>query len=197
MRDDPSVVALVVRARDGDQTAWDDLVERYAPLVWSICGRFRLSRLDIDDVAQSVWMRLVERLAVLREPAALPGWLATTTQRECLRVIRVAQRSADSERAFGFDTVRETEPDAVDHDILEAERDAALRQAFSELGEPCRALLGMLIEDPPVPYSSISARLGMPVGSIGPNRSRCLDALRRRPALAGFVERDHPTAKRR
>ncbi|MBN6052407.1 sigma-70 family RNA polymerase sigma factor, partial [Nonomuraea sp. RK-328] len=75
MRDDPIVIALVTRARKGDQGAWNELVERYLPLVWSICRRYRLSRPDADDVAQTVCLRLVEHLAVLRVPAALPGWL--------------------------------------------------------------------------------------------------------------------------
>jgi RNA polymerase sigma factor (sigma-70 family) len=92
MRDDPSVIALVARVGDGDQEAWNELVERYAPLVWSICVRYQLSRQDIDDVGQSVWLLLVEQIGKLREPAALPGWLATTTRRECLRILRAGRR---------------------------------------------------------------------------------------------------------
>ena len=92
MRDDSSVSALVARARDGDQPAWNELVERYAPLVWSICNRYRLSRQDIDDIGQTVWLLLVEQLGNIRQPAALPGWLATTTQRECLRVAEGSQQ---------------------------------------------------------------------------------------------------------
>src|SRR4051794_30600656 len=72
MPDDPTVTLLVRRARQGDSKAWDELVERYAPLVWSICRRHRLSRTDSEDVGQSVWLRLVEHLSELREPAALP-----------------------------------------------------------------------------------------------------------------------------
>jgi len=92
MRDDPSVIRLVERARDGDQHAWNELVVRYAPLVWSVCHRYQLNRTDIDDVGQTVWLLLVEQLGNLRVSAALPGWLATTTQRECLRVLRAARR---------------------------------------------------------------------------------------------------------
>jgi len=73
MRDDPSVFVLVARAADGDQEAWDEIVERYAPLLWSICARYRLSPDDSKDAGQTVWMLLVERLGSLREPAALPG----------------------------------------------------------------------------------------------------------------------------
>src|ERR1039457_1588408 len=74
MRDDPSVITLVARVGDGDQGAWNELIERYAPLVWSICVRYQLNRQDIDDVGQSVWLLLVEQIGSLREPAALPGW---------------------------------------------------------------------------------------------------------------------------
>ena len=82
---------LVARARGGDKRAWDALVERYAPLIWSICRRYRLGRDDADDVGQSVWMRLVDQLDKIRNPAALAGWLATTTRRECGRLVRAAR----------------------------------------------------------------------------------------------------------
>ena len=91
MRSDPSVVTLVARAAQYDQQAWDELVERYIPLVWSICVRYQLSSHDIEDVSQSVWLGLVSHLNQLRDPAALPGWLATTTRRECVRVRRAAR----------------------------------------------------------------------------------------------------------
>src|SRR4029434_3884491 len=93
MRDDPSVVALVTRAAGGDQQAWDELIERYAPLVWAICPRYRLSNHDIEDVGQNVWLLLVEQLGKLREPAALPGWLAATTARRCLRRVATGPRA--------------------------------------------------------------------------------------------------------
>src|SRR6266576_1518803 len=91
MRNDPPVTGLVIRARNGDKAAWDALVERYAPLIWSICRRYRLDRVDADDVAQSVWLHLLQHLGDLRDPAALPGWLATTARRECGRVVRAAR----------------------------------------------------------------------------------------------------------
>src|SRR5271165_3985903 len=79
VRDD-STAALVIRARNGEKQAWDELIERYAPLIWSICRGYRLSRADADDVGQSVWLGLLDHLASLRDPTALPGWLATTTR---------------------------------------------------------------------------------------------------------------------
>jgi hypothetical protein len=81
------VAILVMRARNGDEHAWEALVERYAPLVWSLCRRYRLDGADASDVGQNVWLRLVNQLGKIRDPAALPGWLATTTRRECQRVL--------------------------------------------------------------------------------------------------------------
>jgi RNA polymerase sigma factor (sigma-70 family) len=187
MRDDPSVVALVVRAADGDQSAWDAIVERYAPLVYAICTRYRLSRHDIEDVSQTVWLLLVEHLGQLRVSAALPGWLATTTARECLRVLKAANRS--EWRGGGWDDSRQFVDDrALDEEILMAERNADLRALFAELPPRCQQLLSMLINDPPYSYARIHEELGIPVGSIGPQRARCLDRLRRSEAFVALTE---------
>jgi RNA polymerase sigma factor (sigma-70 family) len=187
MCDDPSVTDLVTRARHGDQHAWDILVERYAPLVWSICCRYRLSRADTDDVGQTVWLRLVAQLDNLRDPAALGGWIATTTRRECGRVCRAAQRPHTAWWELDTGNIPDTGAEPADAGLLAAERHAALRQAFACLPSSCQQLLAILIEDPPLPYAQISARLGIPVGSIGPTRSRCLQKLRRHPALAALI----------
>jgi RNA polymerase sigma factor (sigma-70 family) len=181
VRDDPYVVALVTRAAGSDESAWHELVDRYAPLVWSICVRYQLSGADIEDVGQTVWLGLVEQLASekLREPAALPGWLATTASRECLRVVTASQRMAtrlDDTPEFADDVV-------IDEEILRAERDGALRAAFAELPPPCHQLLAMLFSDPPHSYTQISATLGIRMGSIGPQRARCLERLRRSDTL--------------
>ena len=87
VRDDLEVPSLLARTRNGEEQAWDALVDRYAPLIWSICRRYRLADADAKDVSQSVWLHLVDHLGRIRDPAALPGWLATTTRRECGRVL--------------------------------------------------------------------------------------------------------------
>ncbi len=110
MRDDPAVISLVTRARDGDQAAWNEIVDRYAPLVWGICRRYQLNRSDTDDVAQTVWLLLVEQLDRLRQPAALPGWIATTTARECLRVLRTASRHDHAELPADGRPTRASQP---------------------------------------------------------------------------------------
>ncbi|MFY9931502.1 MAG: sigma-70 family RNA polymerase sigma factor [Streptosporangiaceae bacterium] len=184
MRDDPSVVALVHGASGGDQDAWNELVERYAPLVYTICTRYRLSNHDVEDVGQSVWLLLVEQLGKLREPAALPGWLATTTARECLRVVTAASR-AERAGAGLDDSLQFVDDTVIDEEILMAERNALLRAAFAELPPRCQQLLSMLISDPPHSYAEIHTQLDIPVGSIGPQRARCLDRLRRSDA---FIE---------
>lgn len=188
LRDDAAVVTLVTRASDGDKTAWDEIVERYAPLVWSICSRYRLDRVDANDVGQNVWLRLVEKLSTLREPAALPGWLATTTHRECLQAIRATEKQRKIERRVGSES--DVVIPAVEQEILAAERNAAFRRALGQLSARCRRLLSMLLQDPPVPYAEISTTLSMPVGSIGPSRARCLEKLRRSPPLAAFFDQD-------
>lgn len=174
MRDDPSVVDLVRRARDGDKGAWDEIVERYATLVWGVCRRYGLSGPDADDVGGAVWLRLVENLGTIREPAALAGWLATTTRRECLLLLRSKKRSVPIEDL----EVTDSGSPAADEWLLVEEQRHALRMAFAELSARCRQLLSILFEDPPPAYTEISATLAMPVGAIGPNRKRCLDRLR-------------------
>jgi RNA polymerase sigma factor (sigma-70 family) len=187
MRDDSVVTDLVIRARHGDQRAWDTLVERYALLVWSICRSYRLSRADTDDVGQTVWLRLVAHLVRLRDPAALTSWITTTTRRECGKVHRAARLSQTAWWDVDAGTIPDPGTEPADSGLLAAERRAALRQAFACLPPGGQQLLALLMEDPPVPYAQISARLGMPVGSIGPTRSRCLRKLRRHPAIAALI----------
>ena len=89
-----TVTDLVIRAREGDQQAWDAIVERYAPLVWSISRRYWLARPDAGDAGQAVWLQLVDHIGQIRDPVALPGWLATTTGRECARLVRAARKAS-------------------------------------------------------------------------------------------------------
>ena len=186
-RDGTLVTDLVTRASTGDQQAWDALMERYAPLIWSICGRYRLGRADAEDVGQSVWLRLAGQLEMIRDPAALPGWLATTTSRECGRVLRTARGPHVPVHALGAGNLPDQQAGVADQELLAAERHAALRGALSRLPQDGQRLIALLIADPPVPYAEISTRLGIPVGSIGPKRSRCLDRLGRDPALTALI----------
>jgi RNA polymerase sigma factor (sigma-70 family) len=187
MRNDPQVIDLVIRARNGDRSAWEALIDRYSPLTWSICRRYQLDRTDAEDVCQAVWLRLVEQLGNLRDPAALPGWIATTTQRECYRAQRARCRLATGRQVPDAENVPDGQTIVAEDELLTAERHAALREAFRDLPPSCQRLLALLIADPPMSYAQISARLGIPIGSIGPSRSRGLERLRRHPALAALI----------
>ena len=178
---------LVARANDGDQQAWNCLVDRFLPLVSAVIARFRLSRADADDVNQTVWLRLVEHLDDLREPSALPGWLVTTARNEALRVIRKSDRLRPMDPLTwpGFDTAAEA---SISDELLSAERHRALVEAVDELRRDRRELLLLLLRDPPLSYAEIGRRLGKPVGSIGPTRARVLDELRATPAMRALLD---------
>ena len=193
-RDDPVVADMVTRARNGDRQAWDALVERYAPLIWSICRRYRLGDTEAEDVGQSVWLKLAGQLGTLRDPAALPGWLATTTRRECGRTLRTAQGPHDAGHAPDAETIADDHGQAAGQELLVAERHAALREAFGHLPPCCQQLIALLTENPPLSSAQISARLSIPVGSIGRNRGRCLDKLRHHPAIAPLINANAKTA---
>jgi|HubBroStandDraft_6_1064221.scaffolds.fasta_scaffold169885_2 RNA polymerase sigma factor (sigma-70 family) len=188
------ITDLMRRARSGEKQAWDALVERYAPLIWSICRKYELHGADAEDVGQSVWLHLVDHLDRIRDPAALPGWLVTTTRRECVRVLRAARGQHDEGQAPNAENGSGEQIATAEEELLTAERHAALRGALMSLSPCCQQLIALLIEDPPVPYAEISARLGLAVGSIGPSRRRCLDKLRRDPAIAALFRAESETA---
>jgi RNA polymerase sigma factor (sigma-70 family) len=183
--DEVSVAELVHAAAAGDSHAWSSIVDRFAPLVWNICMRYHLSRHDATDISQNVWLRLTEHLDSLREPAALPGWLATTTRRECFALFN--RRRLEVPSAMDIDMVDDEESTDPGRHLIQSERHEALLTALAELPDSARALLLLLMEDPPRSYREISELLDIPVGSIGPTRARHLERLRRSPALAAFL----------
>ncbi len=191
MNNDSPVTALVTCAANGDSRAWEALVARFAPLIWSICRRYQLGGADAEDVSQAVWLQLVDHLGGVRDPAALAGWLATTTRRECSRVLRRTRGPHAAWYALDTESIPDQQTPVAEQELLAAERHAALRQAFTRLPGCCQQLIAMLTDDPPMPYAQISATLGIPVGSIGPRRRRCLEKLRRDPAIAALI---HPGA---
>ena len=147
MRDDPSVTDLVTSARSGDQQAWDALVERYAPLVWSICTRYRLAAADAADAGQSVWLHLVEQLDHIRDPAALPGWLATTTRRECARVARAARDPKAPVAVLDDQNIPNDQAVTAEQELLTFERHAALRRRCLDQLRAHPAIAGLINAD--------------------------------------------------
>jgi RNA polymerase sigma factor (sigma-70 family) len=180
---DPS--DLVMAANDGD---------RYTPLVVQITRRYRLSSSDSDDVCQLVWLRVLQYLDRIREPRALPAWIATTAKNESLRVATTDQRTQP------VDPLADSRLDCadggagLDEALLAGERRDALRRGLAELDPRHRELLLMVCAEPPVSYAEISTRLGIPVGSIGPTRARCLAKLRATASVAALARStENPT----
>ncbi len=150
-------------------------MREFAGLVWAIARGHRLSDADAGDVAQATWLKLFEHLDRINDPSRVGAWLATTARRECLRVLRGAQRQVP----FGDETqYRESTEAPAEDALLMAERDLALWRCFARLRGGDRALLHLLMAEPRPAYEEISARLSIPVGSIGPTRSRALERLR-------------------
>jgi RNA polymerase sigma factor (sigma-70 family) len=183
-----SVVDLVNLAREGDKAAWHELVERFAPLVWTVCSRFGLPRQDIDEVGQNVWLALVEHLDRLQAPAALPGWLITVTRRECQRAVRSRRRREQRELYADDWAPMVADPVDIEAENVAIEREHALREAFRQLPARCQELLELLTADPPLSYDEIGSKLDMPIGGIGPTRGRCLEKLRHCLALGGWLD---------
>jgi RNA polymerase sigma factor (sigma-70 family) len=182
-----SVTDLVHAAVSGDQQAWNALVQRYSPLLMSVLRRYRLGNDDMHDIAQTVWLRMIENLGHLREPRALPSWIITTAKHESLRVLKAGAKSRPFSSLFEGEAPMPDKGESVDDDLLLAERREALLEAFAELNDRERELLTLLVADPAVPYVEIGKRMGMAVGSIGPTRARILAKLRVHRAVAGFA----------
>ncbi|MDM4719446.1 sigma-70 family RNA polymerase sigma factor [Micromonospora sp. WMMA1363] len=170
------VAGQVRAAAGGDQAAWDALVRRYARLVWAVARGFRLGEADAADVSQATWLRLVENLGQLRNPASVGAWLATTARREALALLR-SRREVPMPESATPEPVDDTQP-APWQRLVAEETDAELWHAFRGLPARCQELLRLLVLEPTQSYAVAAAALSVPIGSLGPTRARCLAALR-------------------
>jgi RNA polymerase sigma factor (sigma-70 family) len=167
---------LVRRAAGGDRWAWERLVDQYARLIWAMTRDFNLTESDAADVAQVTWLRLLEHIDRLEQPARVASWLATTARHECLRSV-AARKKIVLVHDAAVDDVAAHQPE-VDERLLAYERAQDVRRALARLPPQWQRLLELLMADPPASYAEISDQLGLPVGSIGPTRGRCLARLR-------------------
>jgi RNA polymerase sigma factor (sigma-70 family) len=168
---------LVRLAADGDLRAWEQLVERYGRLIWSITVEFRLVESDAADVTQTTWLRLFEHIGRLEHPDRVASWLASTSRHECLRHVAARKRIVLGHDDDDLTSVVAQDPE-VDERLLADERAQVVRTALTRLPKRHQRLLEMLMADPPASYADISDELGLPIGSIGPTRGRCLARLR-------------------
>jgi RNA polymerase sigma factor (sigma-70 family) len=168
---------LVNDCLQGDETAWASLVRRYRRLIYTIPLRFGMPLSAAEEIFQEVSLTLLQKLHTLRDETRLSAWIVTVTRRACI------QRWRQLPAAISIDELPE-HPDEIDSDMEEAllnlERRHTLQQAMEQLDERCRRLIeALFFTDPPASYQEIAQALGVPEGSIGPIRARCLDKLRK------------------
>ena len=189
-QEETSDVALIERCLEGNEAAWEALVRRYSNLVFAIASRSGLSEDEVADAFQAVFVIVWRNLALLDEPQAFPGWLATIARREAWRVARGSARRRERAERMGSDPTGYAlprSPARADEAVESAENAALVQQAVEGLDERCREMLTLLFWESPSPsYEKIAERLGLPLGSLGPTRGRCLEKLRRRLDEAGF-----------
>jgi len=177
---------LIAACLAGESAAWERLVARYQRLVYSIPMKLRLSPDDAADIFQSVWLKLYEKLASLRDHEKLSSWLITTTTREVWRVAARNRRDSAPAIADGDDQSNSLEQIAATAPLADAERERLeqqqiVRAAVESLPERCRNLLTMLFyEKDELSYAEIARRMEMPVPSVGPTRARCLEKMKKR-----------------
>jgi RNA polymerase sigma factor (sigma-70 family) len=172
--------SLVEAAGRGEDQAWKTLVEHFSGLVWSVAGAYGLTKSASADVTQVTWLRLVEHLRRLKDPSRIGAWLVVTTRRECLHALRAASREVPAGDHSRFEGLRSHDP-SPESQVLQSERAALVWRAFGQLGTPCQELLrALILAHPALSYEEVADSFGMPVGSIGPTRARCLDQLRRK-----------------
>ena len=170
--------AALTAAASGDQSAWESIVAAYSGLVWSVARGYRLDAAAAADVSQGTWLRLVEHLGDIRDGERLGGWLATTARREAVGLLRRTRRDLPMDNIGELGDTPDQVSAPADADLLKSEDQRTLWAAFGKLPDGCQRLLRLLFADPPAAYLDISAALDMPMGSIGPTRSRCLASLK-------------------
>ncbi|OLT45372.1 RNA polymerase subunit sigma [Saccharomonospora sp. CUA-673] len=171
--------ACMTAAQAGDRRAMHRLVAELSPLVWHVARGNGLDAYAAEDVVQTVWLTLVRRLDELDDPRALAAWLITTTRREAVRARRRGEPVVPA-GVLSEVLVDNTAgpPPAPEDTVLRAERDRRLWQAFRGLSRRCQELLRLTVLAGRAEYRYVADVLGMPHGSIGPTRSRCLARLR-------------------
>jgi RNA polymerase sigma factor (sigma-70 family) len=186
----PSGDTLVARAavafadfRDGTRPAFDDLMTMVTPLLWHTVRAAGLDRTQSEDVLQTVWLSLLRHAESVRDPRTVVKWLLITTKREAWRVRRREREGhlvpvpvADDVGTPAWDraTVPDEEPENL---VLLAQRQQRLWHHVQQLPPRCRELMRVIAFADRPDYSQIAESLGMPVGSIGPTRGRCLAKL--------------------
>ena len=180
-----SDVDLVKRCLDGEEEAWNELIDKYKALIYSVPVKYGLQPQEAADVFQGTCVELLTRLRELRDPRALPKWLIQVAYHRCyhLNIQRKRFVSRDSEVELPDPEV----PAIADELISQTEEEQMLREAIATLSARCRKLVEMLFfETPSRPYAEVASELNLAVGSIGLTRQKCMDKLRKQLDALGF-----------
>ncbi len=177
-------VERVSKAIGGDETSWRSIVDDLSGVVWKVLNTFDLNAADREDAFASTFFRLFDKIATVRDPSYLPGWVATAARNEARAISRSRARTIPT-ADLG---VHEFVSTAIDESLLDNEMLVAVMKAFASLPAESQALLRLLTTVPALSYQQIGGLLNMPKGSIGPTAGRVLDRLRRE--LTTYVHGD-------
>jgi RNA polymerase sigma factor (sigma-70 family) len=170
------MAGLLTAAAGGSEEALGQIVTELSPLLWQVARATGLGTSDAEDVIQTVWMRLISHLAGIRNSAALTAWLVVTTRREAWRVRAAGRRQLPADHEW-LSALPDQQPGSEEQAIIRDQR-RALGAALSQLSPRCQELLRIVAFVPRPDYRAVAAELGMPAGSVGPTRGRCLAKLR-------------------
>jgi RNA polymerase sigma factor (sigma-70 family) len=166
---------LLLRVRDGDPAAWEEIVCRYGKLVSTTVRSFWLQEADALDAVQMTWLRLAENAHRVQFPEKLGGWLVTTARRECLRILRQA-KPVPKHTNMTPETV--ADPSAgPEQRVIDADTARTLWNLVAELSPRRKTLLQALFTDSSRSYAEVARTVGIPLGAIGPTRARALQQL--------------------
>ena len=181
---------LVRKCKAGDSTSWNELVDRFQALVWSSIYRVGLRSEDAEDTFQKVFVILYKNLDRIDSALALPKWLATTAVREAIRQHRQNRDKAvvAIDAIENLDEILASEDVSVENVAVAAAQSDSIRKVIGQLPGKCPQLLTMLYSDEESSYDDVKNRLGIPAGSIGPTRSRCIERLRQALISSNFFE---------
>ena len=167
---------LLDAAKGGSEEALGQITAELSPMLWHVARAAGLGADDAEDVVQTAWERLLAHLADIRAPQALVSWLVVTTKREAWRTRSSGRRQRPADQEW-LTAIPDHAPGAEEQIVLD-EQQRALWRAVGRLSAQCQELLRIIAFIPRPDYQSVSAALGMPVGSIGPTRGRCLQKVR-------------------
>lgn len=172
---------LIKACRRGDESAWNELVERFQRLIITVPRRAGLSKEQAADVFQEVFLTLFEKLDEIEQPERIRSWLVTTAKFKTWGIVRVGKNIYSPATEEEMETEMARLPDAAplaDDKIIELEQQHQIRTALKELEEKCRQIISMIyLRDTAASYAEVAREINVGETSISPLRARCLKKL--------------------